>query len=363
MRLMESRRLLSRRALLAGLGAGIARLRSPFAWVERGRAAPDAPAPAPIAFPRDDAPHQALTEWWYYTGHLETGNGRRYGFEQVAFKARRGTLAGFAAHAAVTDSDRQRFRYDQRAVLDDGSIARPRTGFDLAIGNWSMRGANGSDELAMSLPGYACQLRLTSRKPPVLHGGDGYVRGGSGAESYYYSRTRMAVAGTLTVDGVASAVTGEAWMDHQWGDFTSFSAGGWDWFSVQLDDATEVMIDRFRDAEDVPSLGVATYVRASGSAVNLAPGDVTVGVDGTWVSLHSRARYPSAWTVALPNEDLTLKLVPTMADQELDTRETTGVTYWEGQVDVTGRRAGRSIAGKGYVELTGYTRARDGVVP
>jgi predicted secreted hydrolase len=138
-----------------------------------------------------------LTEWWYYTGHLVTGDGLLYGFEQVTFKARRNALAGLAAHVAITDRGRRRFRYDQRAVLDNGSIANVGNGFDLTIGDWSMRGANGIDELAMSIPGYAGSLHLTSQKPAVLHGGDGYFRTGAGAGSYYYSRTRMSVDGTL----------------------------------------------------------------------------------------------------------------------------------------------------------------------
>jgi predicted secreted hydrolase len=361
---MAGRRpLLTRRTLVAGLGAGIVLPRSRFSWIEAGLAADDASPPVPISLPKDDGPHDALTEWWYYTGHLATGDGELFGFEQVTFKARRGVLAGFASHVAIADSGRQRFRYDQRAVLDNGSIAKPGIGFDLTIGDWSMRGAGGDDELAMSLPGYAYTLHLTSRKPAVFHGGDGYVRTDAGAESYYYSRTRMAVAGTLVDDGLESAVTGEAWMDHQWGSFTSLSTGGWDWYSVQLDDDTEVMVYQWRDFTDVPSLGVATYVRADGTALDLTAADVTVEVDATWVSPHSEATYPSAWTLSLPNENLILKLVPTIPDQELDTRETTGVTYWEGQVEATGTRAGKQIAGKGYVELTGYTRERDGVVP
>ncbi len=346
---------LSRRGLISGLGASLLLPRRAFA-------ADDAP-PAPIALPKDDGPHDAVTEWWYYTGHLETAKGRLFGFEQVTFKGRRGALAGYASHVAITDGERQRFTYDQRAVLDDGSIARPGDGFDLTIGDWSMRGRDGHDSLTMVLPGYEYRLEMTSRKPPVLHGGDGYVRVDSGAESYYYSRTRLAVSGTLNVDGVDSAVTGDAWMDHQWGDFTSFSEGGWDWFSVQLDDDSEVMIYQLRDTAGVPSIGVATYVDSDGMAGDLVPSDIVVEVNDTWVSPHSGATYPMAWTLHVARQALTLMLRPVMEDQELDTRRTTRVTYWEGQVEVTGSRTGKPVKGRGYVELTGYARERDGIVP
>jgi predicted secreted hydrolase len=354
---------LSRRRFLAGVGACLALPSARSAEVGGALAADDASPPVAISIPKDDAPHGTLTEWWYYTGHLKTDDESLYGFEQVCFEGRRGALAGVVSHVAITDTRRQRFRYDQRRVLGKVPTAKSKAGFDFVIGDWSMRGVEGVDELKAALSGYSYSFSLTSRKPAVLHGGDGYVRTGSGAVSYYYSRTRMSVAGTLEIDGAESSVTGEAWMDHQWGDFTNLSTGGWDWFSLQLDDDTEVMIYRFRDAEDAPSEIVATYVRADGSAVDVAATEVLIEVDDTWTSPHSAATYPSAWGLELPGQNMTLKLIPTMPDQELDTRETTGLTYWEGQVAVTGSRAGTPVAGKGYVELTGYTRRRDGVVP
>ena len=45
---------------------------------------------------------------------------------------------------------------------------------------------------------------------------------------------------------------------------------------------------------------------------------------------------------------------PTVADQELDTRATTGVVYWEGSQHVAATRTGKPLGGEAYVELTGY---------
>ena len=59
----------------------------------------------PIHFPDDEAPHDMLTEWWYYTGHLITVDGTRYGFEYFIFQALRGAFPPyFASHFAITDS-------------------------------------------------------------------------------------------------------------------------------------------------------------------------------------------------------------------------------------------------------------------
>ncbi len=46
--------------------------------------------------------------------------------------------------------------------------------------------------------------------------------------------------------------------------------------------------------------------------------------------------------------------MPAVAAQELDTRPTSGVVYWEGSQRVTATRDGRPLGGEAYVELTGY---------
>lgn len=310
-------------------------------------------APVPITFPRDDGPHDALTEWWYYTGHLFTEEGARYGFEFVVFKARRGLLEGHVAHFAVTDNPRQRFRYDQRIVSAE-NVSTPAPGFALAIGDWSMRGANGDDALRASMPGYAIDLALESSKPAVLHDGDGYITYGDGTASYYYSRTRLTVTGSLTVDGERQAVTGDAWMDHQWGDFETFEDGGWDWFALQFDDQTELMLYLIRDETGRVVLVDGSLVDADGNLTVLDGDDVTLRETASWTSPRTGVTYPAGWTVTLPAADLAIDLTPSLAGQELDTTATTGVIYWEGEVLVAARRAGQPLTGLGYVELTGY---------
>jgi predicted secreted hydrolase len=326
--------------------------------------AEDAVAPKPVAFPDDEGVHRdSLTEWWYYTGHLVTDDGDEYGFEDVFFRASRDGLRGWAAHCALTDKGEPGFRYDQRIIVGeaDGDLAAP--GMDFRIDDWLIAGLDGEDRIVGSVDGASWRLRLSSTKPPVLHGGDGYTRGSNDETSYYYSRTRYAVEGTLIRDDVPVAVTGEGWMDHQWGDFTSFSEGGWDWFALQLDDRTELMAYYVRDDADVQRLASGTFVEADGSYRELPADAFTIAATGSWTSPDSGGTYPMGWTLSYPERDLELTIDPILEAQELDTRDTTMVTYWEGAVTVAGTLSGRAIAGKGYVEMTGYARDRDGVVP
>ena len=310
-------------------------------------------APVPVAFPRDDGPHDVDVEWWYFTGHLFTEEGDRYGFEYVIFRARQDNLEGYASHFAITDNPRQRFQYDQRlrgaaGVAGDGAV------LDLDLDGWTMRGGAGQFTLAADMPGYAMRLDVETTKPAALHDGDGYIDYGNGTASYYYSWTRMDVTGTLDLGQGRRQVSGEAWMDHQWGDFATYQEGGWDWFSVQLEDGTDVMLYLIRDADGNTLRVDGSIVGPDGGLSVLGAGDFVISADGKWTSPRTGTTYPSGWTITVPDHELAMTIAPSLPDQELDTRATTGVIYWEGEAIVAATHRGRPVAGYGYVELTGY---------
>ena len=367
-------------ALMAGCaGGGAPILANPTA----APAAPPSPSttpplpadPQPISLPADDAPHDRLTEWWYYTGHLAADDGRTFGFEFVIFRAERGAFpVTWASHLAITDESGGTFRYVQRSEIGpqvDRSPTDGAGGFDLAIAGldptlpggsaatppWTMRGADGSDRLQAGDAaggGMGVDLALEATKPPALHDRDGWIDFGPAGSSYYYSRTAMTAEGTLAIDGATVAVTGIAWFDHQWGDFISVGGSGWDWFAVNLDDGTDLTLSLVRDATGAYPLVYGTLVDEGGRTSHLGPDQFSVTVTGTWTSERTGATYPAAWTIEVPGQSLVIRLRPTVADQELDTRATTGVIYWEGSQVVDARRDGRPVAGQAYVELTGY---------
>ena len=64
--------------------------------------------------------------------------------------------------------------------------------------------------------------------------------------------------------------------------------------------------------------------------------------------------WPSGWRVTIRG-DLVIDLEPTVEDQELDTRATTGVVYWEGSQRVAGTYLGAPVTGEAYVEITRYS--------
>ena len=346
--------------------------------------------PLPVVLPRDDGPHDRLTEWWYYTGHLVGGaeDGasipQRFGFEFVIFRAERGSFpTTWASHLAITDESAGRFHYAQRVEVGDTVDGSPRdadgtpSGFDLTLTGedpsapapigrpiWRMTGTDGSDRLRAALaPDEAAisgtsalriALDLRSRKPAALHDRDGWIDFGPGGGSYYYSRTAMDAVGSLTLGDRTFRVDGDAWFDHQWGDFISVGGGGWDWFAVNLEDGTDLTLSLVRDADGSYPLIYGTLVELDGTARHLDRDAFQVTTTRHWTSPTTGAEYPAGWSIAIPAERLTIDLEPTVAAQELDTRATTGVVYWEGSQTVRARRDGAELGGEAYVELTGY---------
>jgi len=206
--------------------------------------------------------------------------------------------------------------------------------------------------------GFGLALKLVATKPAALHGGDGYVDFGTAGGSSSFSRTAMTAAGTVTVGDRTLTVDGTAWFDHQWGDFIAVGAGGWDWFAINLDDGTDITLSLVRAADGSYPLVYGTSVDPTGATRRLGAADFSVSITARWTSPATGVTYPAAWSVTIPGERLAISLVPTVPQQELDTRATTGVIYWEGSQQVTATRDGVPLGGRAYVELTGYAGGR-----
>jgi predicted secreted hydrolase len=332
----------------------------------------------PVVLPRDLAAHpEAQTEWWYYTGHAKTDTGREFGFELVFFK-RRTDLDNFSvvplrllgnpfyfAHFALTDITNESFRYAHRKSANgplDPPASANESHYYLRLGDWSVREAHGHHAVHASLnDGTTFEATLSPRKPVVLNGRDGVSFKDEGEASRYFSYTRLEVEGDLTFNGSTEHFTGSAWMDREFGTWTpTENQKGWDWFSIQLDDDTELMCYQLRNSAGEPSpFSSGTFVEAGGTSSSLKSNDFSIEPTGEWASPLSGAVYPSGWIVKFPSREIELTITPVMKDQELDTRGSTMIVYWEGACRVTGSVRGSEVTGRAYVELVGYDRTHE----
>ena len=145
-------------------------------------------------------------------------------------------------------------------------------------------------------------------------------------------------------------------MDHEFGTSQlGRDQVGWDWFSLQLENGVELMLFELRKADgSIDANSSGTIVLADGSSVHLTREGFEVQSEKTWVSPDTSIAYPSEWKVTIPADGSTLRITPILPNQELDTRGSTGIIYWEGAVEVSGQWRGHPVQGRGYVELTGY---------
>lgn len=339
--------------------------------------------PCRLEFPKDHGSHPGYrTEWWYYTGNLQSESGDRYGFQLTFFRSQISppgaekswpdppsdwrTQQVYAAHAAISDiAGKQHMQAElvsRQALGMAGALDRPPETI-VFLQNWSARIGPDAHQLKVETNKFSYELTLKPAKPPVLHGQNGYSLKGSSPEraSCYYSYTRYEAKGRITVGGKAAAVSGQGWMDHEFSTaLLEPGIKGWDWFSLQLSDRTEIMAFLLRTADgDISPASSGTFVDEDGNATHLGKDQFTVTVLDTWKSTYSKAVYPSRWRVRIVPYALDLIISPNLADQEMRTSKSAAVTYWEGSVSIQGTRDAKPIQGEGYVELTGYAERID----
>ncbi|MBI4380788.1 MAG: carotenoid 1,2-hydratase [candidate division NC10 bacterium] len=323
-------------------------------------------------FPRDHASHPDFkTEWWYYSGHLRTEDGLRFGYQLTFFRVgvdpslRGDSRSRWAvrdlhlAHFAVSDLQQRRFIYWERRDRGAlGSAGASSETLKMWNGAWTADGKGNTHRLTAAAEGHAIDLTLTATKPPSIHGLSGVSQKaeGAGRASHYYSLTRMATEGTLTVAGKRYGVTGSTWMDHEFGsNQLTPSQVGWDWFALQLDDGTELMLYQLRQTDGSPDPhSSGSLIHPDGRVEHLSLRAFRLEPHEVWQSPKSGGRYPIRWRVWLPERRIDLIVQAAFSDQELDTRGSTQVIYWEGSVTASGTANGRPISGVGYLEMTGY---------
>lgn len=335
--------------------------------------------PPELRFPADHGPHPDYRhEWWYFTGNLTAEDGRELGFQLTLFRSGLraeppsidsdwATSQAWMGHFAVTDVAGKAFhafeRFDRGALGLAGAERDPPRAW---VGDWEVRvepagTAPGRERWRIRARdgGIGLELRLEPRKEPVLQGDRGLSRKGPepGNASHYYSLTRLAAEGTVRLGGSELAVRGSAWLDREWGTSAlGADLAGWDWFALQLEDGSEVMLYRLRRRDGgTDPFSAGSYVRPDGSVLRLGARDFALESTGTWTS-PGRVRYPSGWRIRVPPASLDLRVEPRLRDQELALT----FRYWEGSVAVRGDAAGRPVRGLGYVELTGYDEATSG---
>jgi predicted secreted hydrolase len=257
------------------------------------------------------------------------------------------------AHAALSDPAHGKLHHDQRIARAGLGLAHASEGAtDVLLDDWSLTQTRQGFSAAIPARGFRLDLAFATTLKPLLHGETGFSQKGPDRRyaSYYYSLPQLNVTGTAAIGGEALAVSGRAWMDHEWSSEALMpEAAGWDWIGVNLADGGALMAFRMRGKDGKPLWAAGTWLKPGASATSYAQGEIEFMPIEKWQSPRSQVIYPVAMDVRTGN--VVWRITPLMPDQELDSRASTGTIYWEGAV--TASREGR-VAGSGYLELTGY---------
>ena len=324
-------------------------------------------------FPRDDYSHDEFRiEWWYYTGNLKDENDRPFGYQLTFFRIGLEDASPISnpsswkidhlyfAHMTVSDIHDEKFhffeRINRKGIKNAGAASDQ---LHVWNENWHLTSKNNTHYLQAIEKGTGLDLKLTPIKNRILHGKDGISKKGSGSgnASHYFSFPRMKTTGKVFLKGEAFAVTGTSWMDHEFSsNQLNDNLVGWDWFSIKLNNQTELMLYQLRDKNggtDPHSSG--TVVSPDGKIRHIPNEEFTITPKKFWTSPHTKAIYPASWTLTLPEG--VLNVTPNFPDQELYNLRSISGSYWEGSVTIKGELQGKQVSGKGYVELVGYEKA------
>lgn len=327
-------------------------------------------------FPRDLGAHpQFQTEWWYYTGNLFDQNGRQFGYQLTFFRrainpepltertSNWATNQVYLAHFTITDVLQK--QHYQKEIISRGALGlagvQLNPDFQVNLFDWTIRQIGEYQyELKAESEGFSIQLMLTDQKGIILNGDQGLSKKGPeiGNASYYFSQTRLDSTGIVTIADQAYSVTGNSWMDHEFGSSTlGPSQIGWDWFSLQMDNNFELMLFQLRENDgSISSTSSGTLVDSDSSTIRLGNEDFEIQVLDTWKT-DDGFTYPSQWRISSKTEKFDLTVTPVLADQE----NRFFFRYWEGSGRFEGLYQGQHVTGYGYVELTGYAQSMQGV--
>jgi len=323
----------------------------------------------PLRFPRDFGAHPEFrTEWWYITGRLRTADRQTLGFQVTFFRSRVDTAqdnpSQFAArqlilaHAAITDVAGRQLLHDQRIAREGLGLAGAKLeDTHVHLRDWSLKRSGDATQSLYQAQAkaqdFGFTLAMRSTQAPLVQGQAGYSRKGPlpSQASRYYSQPQLAVTGQVSLHGKVQAVTGQAWMDHEWSEgLLAPEAVGWDWIGMNLRDGSALMAFRLR-RQDGSTLWAGGSFRAPGRAARIfKPDEVRFTPGRTWQSPATHATYPVEWQVDTPAGRFTVRAL--LDAQELAGQQSTGTVYWEGLSEL--RHADQRVVGEGYLEMTGY---------
>lgn len=316
-------------------------------------------------FPKDELSHDNIVEWWYINGFMNGSKGEKFSFMNCLFKvdnkrskvpllSRLPVKTVYFFHSIISNlkTGEKEIFVAPFCIISRDSFTKDLLHINFLVefkpilfGGYVNHVLEEYELFKYRLKTEKMDVNLIYNKPPMLEGGEGYLKMND-KSTYYYSLTDLSLSGNLKFKDKMIEVTGKAWMDHQWAD-TSYNKDRWNWFSIQLDNGLDIMC--FEHISNGNSVFHATIMFADGLQKSFD--NIEIIPDGNmWKSRRSGNKYNLSWRVIIPNENIDLKIKAILPDQEIGFNV---VNYWEGATEVKGMVGELKVKGKGFMELVG----------
>lgn len=312
-----------------------------------------------LVFPIDEGDKDTKFDWWYITSHFVTESDAKFSYTVVYFGQ---DPDYYTRQTAIVDITNKTY---YRQCLQ-GNFTSEKYLLNLTYSNsngdrdcwyqlskdklFNYRLFTEIDEL------YALNVTLSANKLPLINGGLGVIPMGYGGDSYYYSQTNLTINGTFMHEGIIEPIQGIGWIDRQWGNWSRTGYDGWEWFALQLDDNTQIMLYLFFNPKTgemiTPTLDIMFN---DGSYVDLNKTEFDIeylgyweasDVPWNWRNLFVKRYYSSGWIITIPKYNINLSVTPIIKNQRVS------ATGWEGSCYVNGTHNDIIISSISTVELT-----------
>ena len=310
--------------------------------------------PAQVHFPEDEGAHPgSAMEWWYLNATVSDNTGHQYTAMLAYFN--KASMRPALKIISIADIDAKVF-YHEVPTISQLILAKP----DYAEGSLDLKWDDYDHWYRTDNTSYLYSLRakgdsigftfdLAQDKAPLMVGGDGLIEWTEGS-TYYYSLTRLQVTGQIEIGGENIDVTGIGWMDHQW--MEAIAEKGWRWFSIQLDDDTDIICWDIVNLEGKVESSDLTMTQADGAIYHTT--NLQLSPTAFWQSPDTDVTYGTTWTLREPKHDIDLEIKARFPEQEIILLKEIpqyAWQFWEGGTTVAGEIKGSPISGIGYAEL------------
>lgn len=311
----------------------------------------------PLEFPKDEQKHNHIIEWWYFNGNLESKEKENFSYMDCFFSAKTKEVNIpflknipvqniFFSHYLLAGKDKINKMVNPFCLVDKNNFQKPLLWINYDNGCL----IHETKPFVYHIVNDFIDLELKSTKKPLLLDKKGFIDLGV-KTTYYYSLTRLETSGLIKVNNKWIEVKGLSWMDHQWAQTPLTSDDEWTWFSIQLNDGTDILCFSYGNkikSAHASILDKNNHIYSTNN-ISIKP------IGSKYISSTTKIEYELDYLIEIPEYGISLKISPVKKNQEMNFET---INYWEGGIDIKGTIKNKPVSGKGFLELVPFTNKK-----